>query len=71
MHGSFLLAGQVTNNYLIQYRKIPKISPGANIFQMHFLRGLYKEGSLRFKIDYASLRVERKFKSQQFAEGFY
>ena len=44
MHGSFLLAGQVTNNYLIQYRKIPKISPGANIFQMPFLRGLFLEG---------------------------
>ena len=26
------------------YRKIPKISPGANIFQRPFLRGLYSEG---------------------------
>ena len=47
MHGSFLLAGQVTNNYLIQYRKIPKISPGANIFQMPFLRGLFLEGLIQ------------------------
>ena len=26
------------------YRKIPKISPGAYIFQRHFLRGLFLEG---------------------------
>ena len=26
------------------YRKIPKISPEANIFQRPFLRGLYSEG---------------------------
>ena len=26
------------------YRKIPKISPGAYIFQRPFLRGLYSEG---------------------------
>ena len=43
------------------YRKIPKISPGANIFQRPFLRGLSKEGNLRFKIDWASLIVGRKF----------
>ena len=35
----------------IKYRKIPKISPGAYIFQMPFLRGLSMEGNLRFKID--------------------
>ena len=28
----------------IQYRKIPKISPGAYIFQRPFLRGLFLEG---------------------------
>ena len=28
----------------INYRKIPKISPGAYIFQRPFLRGLYSEG---------------------------
>ena len=28
----------------ISYRKIPKISPGANIFQRLFLRGLFLEG---------------------------
>ena len=27
-----------------EYRKIPKISPGAYIFQRPFLRGLYFEG---------------------------
>ena len=27
-----------------KYRKIPKISPGANIFQRPFLRGLFLEG---------------------------
>ena len=31
-------------NYLIQYRKIPKISPGANIFQTPSSRGLFLEG---------------------------
>ena len=29
---------------LLKYRKIPKISPGAYIFQRLFLRGLYSEG---------------------------
>ena len=29
---------------LINYRKIPKISPGAYIFQRPFLRGLFSEG---------------------------
>ena len=28
----------------LRYRKIPKISPGAHIFQRPFLRGLYSEG---------------------------
>ena len=59
---------------LTVYRKIPKISPGAYIFQRPFLRGLfleglinggkfafqnrlglYLEGNLRLKIDWASL----------------
>ena len=54
------------------YRKIPKISPGAYIFQRPFLRGLFLEGSYirrglstegnsRFKIDWASLIVGSKF----------
>ena len=30
--------------HLQMYRKIPKISPGAYIFQRPFLRGLYLEG---------------------------
>ena len=49
-----------------KYRKIPKISPGAYIFQRLFLRGLFleglsTEGSLRFKIDCASLIPGNKF----------
>ena len=28
----------------LEYRKIPKISPGAYIFQRPFLRGLFLEG---------------------------
>ena len=43
------------------YRKIPKISPRAYIFQRPFLRGLSTEGNLRFKIDWASLIIRRKF----------
>ena len=46
---------------LTTYRKIPKISPGAYIFQRPFLRGLSTEGNLRFKIDWASLIAGRKF----------
>ena len=36
-----------------QYRKIPKRSP--------FLRGLFTEGNLRLKIDWASLLLGSKF----------
>ena len=43
------------------YRKIPKISAGAYIFQRPFLRGLYTEGNLRFKTDWACRIVGRKF----------
>ena len=45
----------------IKYRKIPKISPGAYIFQRPFLRSLSTEGNLHFKIDWDSLIVGRKF----------
>ena len=45
---------------MLTYRKIPKISPGAYIFQRPFLRGLSTEGNLRFKISWASLIVGRK-----------
>ena len=49
----------------MQYRKIPKISPGEYIFQKalfeglifrgaYIRRGLSTEGNLRFKIDWAS-----------------
>ena len=47
--------------YYHKYRKIPKISLGVYIFQRPFLRGLSTEGNLRFKIDWASLIVGRKF----------
>ena len=43
------------------YRKIPKISRRAYIFQRPFMRGLSAEGNLRFKIDRASHIVGRKF----------
>ena len=56
-----------SNQGQLRYRKIPKISPGAYMFQRPFLRGLVfeglifggayicTEGNLRFKIDWASL----------------
>ena len=44
-----------------KYCKIPKLSPRAYIFQRPFLRGLSIEGNLRFKIDWTSLLVGRKF----------
>ena len=37
--------------HTVLYRKIPKICPGAYIFQRPFLRGLSTEGDLRCKID--------------------
>ena len=45
------------------YRKIPKIGPTAwPIFLGAYIRrGLSTEGNLRFKIDWASLRVGSKF----------
>ena len=48
------------------YRKIPKISPGALFFKglfsgAYFWWGLCTEGNLRFKIDWASLIVGKKF----------
>ena len=56
---------------MFEYRKISKISPRAYIFQRPFLRGLFLRGSysegliyggnLRFKIDWASLKVGSKF----------
>ena len=53
------------------YHNIPKISPGAYIFQGPFLRGLFLEGlifgggyvqrEICLKIDWASLILGRKF----------
>ena len=34
----------VFERFSFKYRKIPKISPGAYIFQRPFLRGLFLEG---------------------------
>ena len=52
-------------NFFLQkirtYRKNPKISPGAYIFQRLFLRGLFTGGNLRFKIDWAIHIVGSKF----------
>ena len=56
----------------MQYRKIPKISPGDYAFLKalfeglsiggaYIRRGLSTEGNLRFKIDRASLIVGSKF----------
>ena len=51
----------------INYREIPKISPGAYIFQRlifggaYIRRGLFTEGNLRLKIDWAGVIVGRKF----------
>ena len=45
----------------VSYGKIPKISPQGYIFQRPFLRGLYSEANLHFKIDWASLILGRKF----------
>ena len=47
--------------YISIYRKIPKTSPEAYIFQRPFLGGLSTEGNLRLKIDWASLIVGSKF----------
>ena len=43
------------------YRKIPKINPGAYIFQRPFWRGLSTEGNLCFEIDWTSLIAGSKF----------
>ena len=53
------ILNQLDSEYI--YRKIPKRSPWAYIFQRPFLRGLSTEGNLRFKIDWASHIVRRKF----------
>ena len=54
-------SGIVTKDREKKYRKIPKISPGAYIFQRAFLRGLSMEGNLPFKINWANLIVGRQF----------
>ena len=56
-----------SNALFLRYHKIPKISPGAYIFQRPFLRGLLLEGLIyggaylrRFKLNWASLIVGSK-----------
>ena len=51
------------NRQYLNYRKIPKISAGAYIFQRPILRGLSREENLRFKIKLASLMAGRKSKA--------
>ena len=46
---------------MLNYRKIPKITPGAYIFQRPFLRDLCTEENLHLKIDWASPILGRKF----------
>ena len=45
-HGNFLICKEkfVDSKNIWIYRKIPKISPGAYIFQRPFLKGLFLEG---------------------------
>ena len=40
---SYFKDGLICVNFLCKYHKIPKISPGAYIFQRPFLRGLFLE----------------------------
>ena len=44
MHGSKSAILCINSSFFQKYHKIPKISPGAYIFQKPFLRGLYSEG---------------------------
>ena len=60
-NNKFPLMATCHASFHFEYHKIPKISPGAYIFQRPFLRGLCTEGNLRFKIDWASLIVGSKF----------
>ena len=73
MHGSKSAILCINSSFFQKYRKIPKISPGAYIFQKPFLRayfyrglysgggGLSTEGNLRFKLERASLIVGSEF----------
>ena len=61
-HSISLLTPSLSLCFSFSYLKIPKISPGAYIFQRPFLRGLFwkglsTEGNLGLKIDWASLIV--------------
>ena len=44
MYGSKSAILCINSSFFQKYRKIPKISPGAYIFQKPFLRGLFLEG---------------------------
>ena len=45
-HWGYPIGGQCLKKTVSQYRKIPKISPGAYTFQRPFLRGLFSEGPI-------------------------
>ena len=61
MYGSKSAILCINSSFFQKYRKIPKISPGAYIFQKLFLRGLFLEGliygvgNLRFKLEELAL----------------
>ena len=61
MYGSKSAILCINSSFFQKYRKIPKISPGAYIFQKPFLRGLFLEGNLRFKLEKASLIIGSEF----------
>ena len=54
-------AKNITTKLTTNYRKIPKISPGAYIFSKAPFEGLIFGTKLRFKIDWASIIVGSKF----------
>ena len=71
-NGAFLILMAFIGPPCRKYRKIPKISPGAYIFQKalfeglifggaYIRRGLSTEGNLSFKTDWASLIVGSTF----------
>ena len=61
MYGSRSAILCINSSFFQKYGKIPKISPGAYIFQKPFLRGLSTEGNLRFKLERANLIVGSEF----------
>ena len=50
----------------VKYRKIPKISPGAYIFQRAFLRGLFLEGPITHSLTHTHLVARRRATTRSF-----